>query len=503
MKKYLAVLLVAVMVAFSAPAFAVTNPFMDVPLGHWAYDAVAQLAARGIISGFPDGMYRGGQPTTRFEMASVIARTLAVIDMTKASRQDVEMLMRLVVEFKDELDALGVRVDQLGGRVDALHNRLGGWRLGGTLRYDANFWRNDDNDGYFHNTMARLHIERFFGANEDMRVFIRLRQEHGGGAQLQRFFVEFPFFFDNTRMTVGRFDMSWETAYVFNVGGISAFQNAQFLTGEQLDGIGLTSNFGMGRFDMFVSRRLPAGGGRNLVGGNANAVTDAEPIEAGVRFALQPTERIGLDLAVITMVHDDNTTTAINHIGHDDNVTTFFVGGRFDFTDGVGFRGIYYHQRRSGASNPNAFRLALDVSQDFLGFTSLWLGYDRVDQGFATRTPFYAHQMLSTYIPGDERWMGGAERFFAPNDTQTWRLGATQQWNDAWRTWLYFGQSTFSMVGPNLRVRQWAAGIEYRLNPNVAFALNYGQSNWNSDATWGTLVLENNRLIRFRTQITF
>ncbi|MEG2020086.1 MAG: S-layer homology domain-containing protein, partial [Synergistaceae bacterium] len=54
MKKFLAVLAVVAIVAFAAPAFA-ANPFMDVPAGHWSYDAVAQLAARGVVSGYPDG----------------------------------------------------------------------------------------------------------------------------------------------------------------------------------------------------------------------------------------------------------------------------------------------------------------------------------------------------------------------------------------------------------------------------------------------------------------
>ena len=116
MKKFAAVVAVAVLVAFAAPVFAATNPFMDVPMNHWAYDAIGQLAAHGILSGYPDGTYKGKQPTTRYEMASALARALAVVDMTKASKQDVEMLKKLVVEFKDELDALGVKVDVLEDR---------------------------------------------------------------------------------------------------------------------------------------------------------------------------------------------------------------------------------------------------------------------------------------------------------------------------------------------------------------------------------------------------
>ena len=146
MKKYLAVVAVAVLVAFASPVFAATNPFMDVPVNHWAYDAIGQLAAQGILSGYPDGTYKGKQPTTRYEMASALARALAVVDMTKASKQDVEMLKRLVIEFKDELDALGVKVDQIDERVAVLEKRLGGWRISGRLAMDINDW-DDDFDG--------------------------------------------------------------------------------------------------------------------------------------------------------------------------------------------------------------------------------------------------------------------------------------------------------------------------------------------------------------------
>ncbi|GAB1398744.1 hypothetical protein MASR1M66_01960 [Aminivibrio sp.] len=63
-------------------------------------------------------------------------RALAVVDMTKASK-DVEMLKKLVVEFKDELDALGVKVDKLDSRVPVLESDIGGWKLNGQFRFDS------------------------------------------------------------------------------------------------------------------------------------------------------------------------------------------------------------------------------------------------------------------------------------------------------------------------------------------------------------------------------
>lgn len=46
------------------------GPFRDVPLQHWAYDAVNELAALGIIIGYPDGTFRGGSAMTRYELAT-------------------------------------------------------------------------------------------------------------------------------------------------------------------------------------------------------------------------------------------------------------------------------------------------------------------------------------------------------------------------------------------------------------------------------------------------
>ncbi|MDR3231362.1 MAG: S-layer homology domain-containing protein, partial [Synergistaceae bacterium] len=135
------------LVIFSTNAvFAATNPFMDVPLNHWSYDAIGQLAARGVLSGYPDGTYKGKQPTTRYEMASALARALAVVDMGKASRADVDNLKRLVVEFKDELDALGVKVEQLDKRVAVMEERLGGWQINGELRMDIEDWKSYEGD---------------------------------------------------------------------------------------------------------------------------------------------------------------------------------------------------------------------------------------------------------------------------------------------------------------------------------------------------------------------
>ena len=68
-KKFAAALAMALGICGTAMA---ANPFSDVPAGHWAYAAVAKLAAAGVVDGYPDGTYKGDRTMTRYEMAQRI-----------------------------------------------------------------------------------------------------------------------------------------------------------------------------------------------------------------------------------------------------------------------------------------------------------------------------------------------------------------------------------------------------------------------------------------------
>ena len=105
----------ALVIGATATTFAAANPFEDVPADHWAYDAVAQLAADGVIEGYGDGTYRGDQEITRYEMAQMVARAMAKSGVNGA---DKAMIDRLAAEFADELNNLGVRVAALEKKVD-------------------------------------------------------------------------------------------------------------------------------------------------------------------------------------------------------------------------------------------------------------------------------------------------------------------------------------------------------------------------------------------------
>ena len=105
----------ALVVSAASTTFAAANPFSDVPRDHWAYDAVTQLAADGVVEGYGDGTYRGDRNITRYEMAQMVAKAMAKENMPVSDRALVD---RLAAEFADELNNLGVRVSNLEKHAD-------------------------------------------------------------------------------------------------------------------------------------------------------------------------------------------------------------------------------------------------------------------------------------------------------------------------------------------------------------------------------------------------
>lgn len=136
-KKLLMGLTTALVVGAASTTFAAANPFSDVPRGHWAYDAVTQLAADGVIEGYGDGTFLGNRNITRYEMAQMVAKALARAPQGGTDRAALD---RLAAEFADELNNLGVRVGELEKYADKVV-------IHGELRY--RYWsrRNERADG--------------------------------------------------------------------------------------------------------------------------------------------------------------------------------------------------------------------------------------------------------------------------------------------------------------------------------------------------------------------
>jgi len=500
MKKFAVLFAVVVLIAFAAPVFAATNPFMDVPMNSWAYDAVAQLASKGILSGYPDGLYKGRQPMTRYEAASAIARALAYVDMTKASKQDVDMLKRLVIEFKDELDALGVRVDAIEKDVNRLRGRLGGWRMSGRLRFDVDY--RSSKDGAFDESIgdmgthdARINIDRFFGPNEEAYFRMQVRSRNAVWDYAARefmaeyFFVKIPFAF-GSYLTVGRTgddDIDQRFGFGPDMGG--RYGNFGWFNDARRAVMILEKSFETASFYGALSH--PGTG----------AIGDGWEFLFNVNFNWNEQFKFGIGAHVALQDDWRETGGGVPYSDVWSNAFTGWLGIDFKFTEGAALHGIVYFQSKSGDDpvwddNGNAWRVALDLNQDLLKFTSFWAEYGRVGEGF------WAPMGLANnvFVIGD-RDAGGPglmDVSIAPTNISFWKLGAVQKWTPEVRTWLFYVNATGELGGVDFGMRQYGIGIDYLYNPYTIFSLNYMK--WDGLDAFDDY--EYSR-IRFTTQVSF
>jgi len=96
-------------------------PFPDVPDHHWAYDAIADLAAAGIVIGYPDGEFKGSNAFTRYEMAMVVSRLIEDIKDFAASEIDWQLdekLQSFAARISE--DVSGELADVIAAELDAL-----------------------------------------------------------------------------------------------------------------------------------------------------------------------------------------------------------------------------------------------------------------------------------------------------------------------------------------------------------------------------------------------
>ncbi|MBD1929739.1 iron uptake porin [Trichocoleus sp. FACHB-90] len=109
------------------PMSQVTNisQLRDVQPGDWAYEALRSLVERyGIISGYPDGTFRGNRSLSRYEFAAAVKATLDRITQVLAvpgpnaiRKEDLAILKRLEGEYTLELAILRGKVDAVTART--------------------------------------------------------------------------------------------------------------------------------------------------------------------------------------------------------------------------------------------------------------------------------------------------------------------------------------------------------------------------------------------------
>jgi len=115
MRISLVVMLALILVGgFTGMAAAAT----DVPANHWAYSAVEKLAAGGILDSDAQARFNGDKILTRYEFAVAVAKAITKEDQATAEQKT--LIDKLAIEYKEELEKLGVRINSLEEKTSAI-----------------------------------------------------------------------------------------------------------------------------------------------------------------------------------------------------------------------------------------------------------------------------------------------------------------------------------------------------------------------------------------------
>ncbi|WP_302794936.1 S-layer homology domain-containing protein [Cloacibacillus evryensis] len=417
-------------------------------------------------------------------MASVVARALVAVDAEKASKQDLELLKKLVMEFKDELDALGVKVDKIDKRVAVLEKNLGGWKLSGQMYFDAKFMDYDSNtanDREFGFGRARLFIGKQI--DENTSLMIRVNTHTDKTFTWDRWYVDTKLPYD-INFRFGRFNFDWES----DLGLYDPYTvNNDATFGDwDVDGFQFAKTWGM--FDV-----------TGIVGRNASVEYNDGTVTYGdenthMTYAL----KIGANVSEKWMLgamgywwKGDNLDIPVVS---DLDVDTYGIYAGYNFTPAVQLKGVYYFQKIDGVDlggfedSPKSWKAILDVKQDLLKFTSLWIEYGQQDNTFVGTNSY--------------NYMGADEMKYKPWDNGTakiFNIIADQQWNDKFSTYLRYWQADWDSANYD-DTKNWTVGVRYQYTPAIQFKLEYDSVDY---GTIHAIDMGKDNIFRFRTTVNF
>ncbi|WP_303839180.1 porin [Selenomonas ruminantium] len=255
MKKTLvSALTTALVVGAASTTFAAANPFSDVPADHWAYDAVSQLAADGVIEGYGDTTFKGNRNITRYEMAQMVAKAMA----KNTSGADKALVDKLAAEFAEELNNLGVRVANLERNADMVK-----WT--GKAEYTYTYDKEKETKRNDQNGTLKFRLEPSAEVNSNWHVKARLDADINAGSDsgndnrddrvtLKRIWAQGDY--DNFQVKLGKFAPINNDSFVD-----TTFTGAELTFGKDVKGI-----VGVGRMNKHNINTIDDGFGSTAAG---------------------------------------------------------------------------------------------------------------------------------------------------------------------------------------------------------------------------------------------
>ena len=239
MKKILALAAVAALTA-GVSAYA-ANPFSDVTADDWAYQAVSDLSAQGVVEGYPDGTFKGERNMTRYELAQIVARLMAKEDQLNAQQQ--ATLDKLAGEYADELANLGVRVSNLEKKVGNIS-----WS-GDAKMMNTNNAEKTANDTYKGrirlNVKGQVNDATYVQGRILTNMYFKDAGKDDGNTTMDRLFVNHSFG-DKTSVVLGRQDLTVFSGLEYD----DAFDGAKLAYNDgKFDAYAAFGQLNAGKFD--------------------------------------------------------------------------------------------------------------------------------------------------------------------------------------------------------------------------------------------------------------
>ncbi len=338
MKKTLvSALTTALVVGAASTTFAAANPFSDVPADHWAYDAVSQLAADGVIDGYGDSTFKGNRNITRYEMAQMVAKAMA----KNTSGADKALVDKLAAEFAAELNNLGVRVAKLERNADMV-------KWNGMVRYDferqnydhhpLNGYKGYAKDDVTSGNNITFRLEPTAEVNKNWKVKARLdayggfKDDSATDVSLKRIWAEGKY--GNTMVRFGRMPVTIDMDIMFD----TQFSGAQVQFGNKLK-----TTINAGRFN------LTSGNDYYKCGVNATGATTASYQAIGFTGWLGKLNA-GLGYHHLT----SRAFTEMLGYGNNDAMNTVTAKGTYHFDKNIALQGNYGKNFSADSYNQSA-----------------------------------------------------------------------------------------------------------------------------------------------------
>ena len=426
MKKQFAAIFAATAVLGVTTAFA-ANPFSDVTPDSWAYQAVSQLASTGIITGYPDGTFRGQNGITRFQVAQMVAKALVNQDRANAEQQ--ALINRLADEFSNELNNLGVRVARL-------EDRVGNVKVTGDMR--LRYLGAQQRDGHYVNAVGDYNRGSKFDARARLQFNAKVNDRTDAVVRVTTGNFEFG---DATNSA----DVTFDRAYV----------NHKF--GERV-------SVKAGRFDQML--------------GNGLIYDDAFD---GVQF------NAGNDKVQFQAAYGYAVAGVFEGLNQKSNSTFTYAGVKGQLNKHVNLGGFFARRNAHKSSNDalkNMYGFSTDMNFDKVWVGGEWVKAPGVSHGYGW-TAGLGYGAYNQTKRGT--WDVKAQYFnFGENmaaQSSTWQVG----YDDTTR----YLDNTATFVTKLRGFKGWLATANYALQDNVGLTAYYGFNNKTNKSTGDNDTLSN------------